>query len=747
MTTSIRSITSHAPAPPWPPEAPPPDPLAQCFAPILQLFSPPPEPPLALTEEEPTGADPSDAAPPPPAAETDAPPAEVEAVPAAGTAVPPAAKAAASPAAKPFSLGFSSAPLAPAQPLPAKPAALNKSASHQLAGAGHYLSWRDEFTKEIENGRKPSPALLSMLEASLYKLSEEDLHDEYRWFAERYMSDDSSDLLRAACEMIVIHIGEVVNMPQGARVAKRKHDKRLNAVQVTPRVVSAEDAALQDGHEIVQGGPDFLTYKDLADAMLGARQVGSKPPMGQFAELDARLMLLHQADMVDEYKRYAGLYLDDAVNNVGVLGFCEMRLIRLGEALFLPLATRLILLRSDPRLNALESSNEGLQRLFAIAAGAKASDLAPAELPRIVASQSFAATVATAASVGAGGALLDANGVPVIGADGKPMFATDERVPPGGTIGAGGVILGPDGQPVLGPDGQPMYVVIAAAHEAVKPPAAEVPVEAAAPPAAEAAQAAAAPSAEAAAVPGVAPAAAPPATPPPAAIAAPMTPPVVPSAPAVPATPGSVLQYAKSISTPIAKASKGISSAMKRPASPKATPPRDPKKFELPPMGPGPSVVAGEGQGGQGRLYETTEDGQLIIPGNWFERMKEREYLGGMKRTPEQMQRLSLHAQLASTAAKAKPSALTGATVIESVGTDARPEVKHMHPQEYEAMQSQLVGELAAFLSGPGNVRSKLKSTAVTRAVPWQEQIASNPRSMLKPVSPSKANEPQFVNA
>ena len=37
-----------------------------------------------------------------------------------------------------------------------------------------------------------------------------------------------------------------------------------------------------------------------------------------------------------------------------------------------------------------------------------------------------------------------------------------------------------------------------------------------------------------------------------------MTPPVVPSAPAVPATPGSVLQYAKSISTPIAKASKDL---------------------------------------------------------------------------------------------------------------------------------------------------------------------------------------------
>ena len=62
-------------------------------------------------------------------------------------------------------------------------------------------------------------------------------------------------------------------------------------------------------------------------------------------------------------------------------------------------------------------------------------------------------------------------------------------------------------------------------------------------------------------------------------------------------------------------------------------------------------------------------------------------------------------------------------------------------------MQEQLVGELAAFLSGPGNVRAKLKSTAVTRSVPWQEQIAANPQSMLKSVDSPLKNAFVPVNA
>ena len=54
-------------------------------------------------------------------------------------------------------------------------------------------------------------------------------------------------------------------------------------------------------------------------------------------------------------------------------------------------------------------------------------------------------------------------------------------------------------------------------------------------------------------------------------------------------------------------------------------------------MGPGPSV-AGEGQGGSRptRPPRTASSSSQAT----FERMKEREYLGGMKRTPEQMQRL-----------------------------------------------------------------------------------------------------------
>ena len=165
-------------------------------------------------------------------------------------------------------MGSANAPLSVPQPLPAmgvKP--LTKANSHQLAGAGHYLSWREQMMKEIENGKKPDPGLLTLLEASLYKLSDDDLREEYRWYAERYMSDDSSELLRAACEMIVIHIGEVVNMPQGARVDRRKHNKRLNEAQVTPRANNTEDGPDYSS----PGGPDFDAYSTLRDSMVRAQ--------------------------------------------------------------------------------------------------------------------------------------------------------------------------------------------------------------------------------------------------------------------------------------------------------------------------------------------------------------------------------------------------------------------------------------------------------------------------------------------
>ena len=60
-------------------------------------------------------------------------------------------------------------------------------------------------------------------------------------------------------------------------------------------------------------------------------------------------------------------------------------------------------------------------------------------------------------SIGPGGVILDADGNPVLGKDGKPLVITDPRVPPGGRIGEGGIILDANGRPVLGADGKPMY--------------------------------------------------------------------------------------------------------------------------------------------------------------------------------------------------------------------------------------------------------------------------------------------------
>jgi hypothetical protein len=240
-------------------------------------------------------------------------------------------------------------------------------------------------------------------------------------------------------------------------------------------------------------------------------------------------------------------------------------------------------------------------------------------------------------------------------------------------------------------------------------------------------------------------------------------PPLVVEAPPVPVvpayTPGSVAQYAKSREASsggfVKRTSSKIASAMVR--SPKRQPdaappaaaaqPRDPKKFEYPDPSAGPSIVSTEGQGSKGRVYETTEDGQLIIPGNWFEKMKQREFLGGMRRSEAQLRQLQLHDQLVkglktSTGAK-------NDNVIESVGTDSRTAVTYQHPKEYEDNQERLVGELAAFLATPGNVRSKLKTTKVQRAVPWQEEISANPQNLLKKTGQTLHGgvEPAFVNA
>ena len=93
----------------------------------------------------------------------------------------------------------------------------------------------------------------------------------------------------------------------GARIDKRKHNKRLNAAQVTPRATTDDSG---EGMGIGAGGPEFAAYCALRDSMLALRSNGKAAPASHYAEIDARLMLMHPTDMVEEYKRYASLYLD-----------------------------------------------------------------------------------------------------------------------------------------------------------------------------------------------------------------------------------------------------------------------------------------------------------------------------------------------------------------------------------------------------------------------------------------------------
>ena len=189
-------------------------------------------------------------------------------------------------------------PTAPAGQLnlPAPPAPLAKSLSHQLAGCDNYLGWREEMVKLVNQGKKPPATLLTLLEASLYKLSDEDLRDEYRWYAEAYMSDESSDAMRTACEMIVIRIGEIVNVPQGARVDKRKHNKRLLDAQVTPR-----QGTVTFDPNVKGGGEDYKQYTAMRDEMIEMRKNSRSPPFDMYTELDLRMLVLAGQDQLGEY--------------------------------------------------------------------------------------------------------------------------------------------------------------------------------------------------------------------------------------------------------------------------------------------------------------------------------------------------------------------------------------------------------------------------------------------------------------
>ena len=215
----------------------------------------------------------------------------------------------------------------PAMPL--MPPLLSKASSHELAGCANYLNWREQMVKLVEEGKKPPSALLTLLEASLHKLNDDDLKDEYRWYATQYTADDSSEALRAACEMIVIRIGEIVNMPQGARIDKRKHNKRLQMAPVTPRAAEVVEPPASGA----EAQASFVEYCALRDEMIETRRSGWKPPMQMYSELDLRLFLLDAADQIREYKHLASIYLDES-QAVAVRGLVELRLTKLGEILY-----------------------------------------------------------------------------------------------------------------------------------------------------------------------------------------------------------------------------------------------------------------------------------------------------------------------------------------------------------------------------------------------------------------------------
>jgi len=181
----------------------------------------------------------------------------------------------------------------------------------------------------------------------------------------------------------------------------------------------------------------------------------------------------------------------------------------------------------------------------------------------------------------------------------------------------------------------------------------------------------------------------------------------------------SVLQYAKSLTPAGAKdlvdsGRKRIGAAFSRGATPAG--------FSMEDAAP---------------VYQTDENGKLVIKDNWFKRMREREHLGGKKRDQQQLMLMSLQDQLAKQVAAHGKTILSKNTAveIETTGMDARARPSYQRPEEYLLHQEQMVNELAAFIGNDGQdkMRSKLKKTPVSRAVPWQDKIEGNPQSKLKP--------------
>ena len=135
---------------------------------------------------------------------------------------------------------------------------------------------------------------------------------------------------------------------------------------------------------------------------------------------------------------------------------------------------------------------------------------------------------------------------------------------------------------------------------------------------------------------------------------------------------------------------------------------------------------------------------------NWFQRMRQREHLGGKRRDEQQLGIMSLQDALAKEVAsfgKGLANKQGPVQEIETEGTDSRAPVTYAKPAEYVAMQDAMIAELSTILlkgSAEGGARSQLKKVDVKRPVPWQQAIADNPQAALKrtgrlPTGPGRA--------
>lgn len=219
--------------------------------------------------------------------------------------------------------------------------------------AADYLHSREQLVSMIERGLKPPQSLFVQLEACAHKMSEADLREEYKWYVATYLSENSSLQLKGACEMLVIKLGEIVSLPLAARLARKATDKRLSESNVTPRQAAVVEHNLGPG-----GSRDYAEYTALRQEALEMRRKGHRVKQEVYSEIDLRMYTLPSADMVAEYKYLAQIYLDYEISldpsEVRVRGFVELRLMRLGELLYMPLQLRVAAIRADAVLSKVE---------------------------------------------------------------------------------------------------------------------------------------------------------------------------------------------------------------------------------------------------------------------------------------------------------------------------------------------------------------------------------------------------------